>query len=128
MTMFTIAITVLMVLIALGQLIATIAMLSKSKRIAARNWALSNFDIFVIVLMVSIAVFGLLSFAMVKNPQKWDYYLMSAGMALITVAAALYLCRFVLRYAQISLSAGYADVRRLEERIARLEAMVKSDG
>jgi len=81
MTMFTIAMTVLMVIIALGQLAISVAMLSSSSRRAIANWIAWGVNWVIFFLMISVGAYGFWRFASAESPEKLHYYVLafSAG-------------------------------------------------
>lgn len=97
MTTFTIAMTVLMAMIALGQLAISIAMLSPTKKRAITNWIAWKVDWFMLLLMVAVGSGGLFRFAVTESPEKWDYYMMAGSVGLLAMSYSVFLCMFLVR-------------------------------
>lgn len=98
METFTIVMTVLMAISALGQLAISIAMLSKSKRRAITNWMAWRFDFFCLIFLLAFSSYGILVFAFKEDPQKMDYYNMAASLGGLAMAYATMLCMYLVRY------------------------------
>src|SRR5690606_13690643 len=110
---FIVAMTVLMAIIALGQLVISIAMLSANRRRAIKNWLAWRVDAFTFALLMGFGVTGLVDFLLTKGPEKWDYYRMAASMACLAMANGIWICGFLMRY-------SYG----LSKRIERLESLI----
>ena len=99
MDTFTVAMTVLMAIIGLGNLVVSIAMLSASKRRAIKNCIAWRVDFFMVALLAVFGTRALVKFAFTAQPEKWDYYMMAAGAACLAMAYGTWLFVVISRYA-----------------------------
>lgn len=113
MDTFTVAMTVLMAISALGQLIVSIAMLSASKRRAIKNWIAWRVDVFLWIILSSLSFFGLLRFLLTDAPNKEDHYFLAASAAGAALSVSMLLCMYLVRYAN-----------QLHSRIDRIESLI----
>lgn len=113
MDKFTTAITVLAVIIALGQLVLSIATLSTNKRTAITNWIAWRFASFLLALLAALGMWGLFSFVLISEPEKMDYYRMAVSVVSVGMAFSVYLFNVAIRY-----------TRRLAFRIDEIELLL----
>lgn len=113
MDTFTVAMTVLMAISALGQLAVSIAMLSANKRRAIKNWIAWRVDVFLWIILSSLSFLGLLRFLLTDAPSKDDHYLLAASAAGAALSASIFLIMYLVRYAS-----------QLHARINRLESVI----
>ena len=112
MATFTIAMTVLMTIAALGQLAISIAMLSPSKRRAINNWINWNVDRLMCGTLLLLGWLGTIDFIFTQDPGKWDYSDLVVSCSCIAIGVATLPSTFLIRYA----SRIDSRLKRLEER------------
>lgn len=97
MTTFTTAMTVLMVIIALGQLAINITALSARSRKAIVNWAVIIFQWVMFLLSVAMGAFAISEFFAVTDPGRREVLLLVSGAFLIAQGFALTAAFFFIR-------------------------------
>lgn len=113
MDTFTVAMTVLMAISALVQLVLSIATLSTKRRRAITNWIAWRLDAFTVVILLFFGGKGLLNFVLMTEPGRMDYYMMATSAVCIGMAYSVLLHSFATRYTY-----------RVAARLNRLESIV----
>lgn len=101
MATFTTAMTVLMVIIALGQLAINITTLSARSRKAIVSWAVSTFQWVMLFLSIGAGLYAIVKFGIADDPGKREYLLLVAGAFLMaqgfSIVTAISLARQIMR-------------------------------